>query len=45
MCSGYRITFDGADFWSFDNDTARNVKTFGVDNVSSSHSDNCKNNF
>ena len=31
-------------FWSFGNDTARNVITFGVDNSSSSHSGNRKNN-
>ena len=31
-------------FWSFGNGTARNVITFGVDNSSSSHSGNCKNN-
>ena len=42
--SGCWITFDSAGFWSFDNDTARNVIVFGVDNSSSSHSDNCKNN-
>ena len=28
----------------FDNDAARNVIIFGVDNSSSSHADNCKNN-
>ena len=28
--SGYGITFDNAGFWSFDNDTARNVIIFGV---------------
>ena len=43
--SGYRITFDSAGFWSFDNDTARNVIVFGVDNNSSSHADNGKSNF
>ena len=42
--SGYGITFDSADSWSFDNDFARNVIIFEVDNSSSSHSDNCKNN-
>ena len=35
----------GYGFWSFDNDTARNVIIFGVDTSSSSHSDNHKNNF
>ena len=43
--SGYKITFDSACFWSFDNDTARTVIVFGVDNSSSSHTDNRKNNF
>ena len=43
--NGYGITFDSADFWSFDNDTARNVIIFDVDNSSSSHSDNQKNDF
>ena len=43
--SGYRITFDSACSWSFDDYFARNVIIFGVDNNSSSHSDNHKNNF
>ena len=43
MYSGYGIAFDGKDFWSFNDDTARNVKIFGVDNSSSSHTDNPKN--
>ena len=43
--SGYGITFDSAGSWSFDNDFARNVIIFVVDNSSSSHSDNRKNNF
>ena len=30
--SGYGMTFDSASSWSFDNDTARNVIIFGVDN-------------
>ena len=29
---GYGVTFDNADSWSFDNDFARNVIIFGVDN-------------
>ena len=33
--TGYRITFDSAGVWSFDNDTPRNVTIFGVDNSSS----------
>ena len=32
--SGYGITFDSAGSWSFNNDTARNVMIFGVDNRS-----------
>ena len=43
--SGYGITFDSVGSWRFDNDFARNVMIFGVDNSSSSHSDNRKNNF
>ena len=39
--SGYGITFDSAGSWSF----AGNVIIFGVDNSSSTHSDNHKNNF
>ena len=31
--------------WSFANDFGRNVAIFGVDNTSSSHTDNQKNNF
>ena len=45
MYIGYGITFDSAGSWSFDNDIARNLIMFGVDNSSSSHADNCKNNF
>ena len=41
---GYRITFDRAGSWSFDNDCVRNFKIFGVDNNVSSHADNRKNN-
>ena len=36
---GYGITFDSAGTWSFDNDIARNVMIFVVDNSTSSHSD------
>ena len=43
--SRYAITFDSAGSRSFDNDFARNVVIVGVDNSSSSHSDNRKNNF
>ena len=42
MYSGYRITFDSGGSWSFDNDIARNVIMFGVDNSLSSHADNHK---
>ena len=43
--SGYGITFDSGGSWSFDHDFARNVIIVGVDNSSSSHSDNCNNKF
>ena len=36
---------DGEGSWSFGNDFARNIKIFGVDNNSSSHTHNGKNNF
>ena len=42
---GYRIIFDSEGEWSFGNDYARNVIIFGVNNSSSFHSDNHKNNF
>ena len=41
---GYRITFDRAGSWSFDNDSVRNFIVFGIDNSVSSHADNRKNN-
>ena len=41
--SGYGIILYSTVSWGFDNDTVRNVSTFGVDNSSSSHSGNCKN--
>ena len=44
-CNGGGIAFDGKSFWSFDNYIAKNVVIFGVDNSSSSHIDNPKNNF
>ena len=40
--NGQGIAFDGKGFRSFDNDTARNVIIFDVDNRSSSHVDNPK---
>ena len=43
--SGYRIAFDGKSSWNFCNEFARKVIIFGVDNSSSSHTDNPKNNF
>ena len=42
--SAYRITFDSAGSWCFDNGTARNVIRFGIDNSSSSYSE-LQNNF
>ena len=45
MYSGYGIRFCGAGSYSFGTDFARNVITFGAANTSSSHTDNCKNNF
>ena len=41
---GHGIAFDGKGTWSFGNNYARNVIMFGVDNIPSSHADNCKNN-
>ena len=43
--NGWRTTFDGESIWSFDNDTARNVVIFVVDNSSSPNIDDPKNNF
>ena len=40
-----RITFDGEDSWTFGNNFAGNVLISSVDNSSSSHTDNQKNNF
>ena len=45
MYSVYRIDIDGKSSLSFDNDSARNVIIFDVDNNSSSHTDNQKNVF
>ena len=46
MYNGYEIAFGGAGSWSFGyNDFARNILIFNVDNSSSSHANNCKNNF
>ena len=43
--SGYGIAFGSADFRNFDNDSARNIIIFGVDNSSPSHGYSSKNNF
>ena len=45
MYSSYRIAFHEKGQWSFGNDFARNVLTFGVDNSWWFHADNRKNNF
>ena len=45
MDRGYGIAVDGKGEWSFGNDYAKNVVIFGVDNSSSSHTDNQKNGF
>ena len=43
--SGYGIAFDEKGEWSFDDDAARNAVIFGVNNISSSHAGNFKNDF
>ena len=43
--NGYGITFDSTGSWGFGNATTRNFIIFGVDNSSSSNSENHKNNF
>ena len=43
--SGYKIAFDSAGSWSFNNDIVRNVIIFGVDNSLSSDADDRNNNF
>ena len=40
MYRGYGIELDGKGKWNFGNDPVRNVIIFGVDNTSSSHTDN-----
>ena len=45
LYSGYRKAFDEKGKRSFGNDYSRNVVIFGIENSSSSHADNCKNNF
>ena len=44
MYSGYGITFGSIGLWYFDNDTARNVIIFNIENSPSSHAKNRKNN-
>ena len=44
VSSSYGITFNNAGSWNYGNDFARNVVIFGVDDNSSSHANNCKNN-
>ena len=39
------VTFGKAGSWTFDNGIARTLMIFAVDNSSSSHTDNQKNNF
>ena len=36
---GYGLEFDGKDEWNFGNHSAGNVNIFGVDNISTSHTD------
>ena len=43
--NGWGIVSDRKRFWSFDNDTVRNVISLGVNNSSSSGIDNSRNNF
>ena len=43
--NGRGIAYDGEGSWSFGNGFARNIIIFGVDNSSSYHTDNGKNNF
>ena len=43
--NGRGIAYDGEGSWSFGNGFARNVIIVGVDNSSSYHTDNGKNNF
>ena len=42
MSSDYGIAIDEKGKWNFGNESARIVVIFGVDNSSSSHTDNCK---
>ena len=42
--SGYGIASDWASLWNFGNAVGKNIIIFCVDNSSSSHADNLKNN-
>ena len=43
LYNGYEIGLDRKGSWSSNDDTARNAITFGVDNSSSSHTNNLRN--
>ena len=45
MYRGYGITFYGKGEWNFGNEFARNIVISYANNSSSSHTDNCKNDF
>ena len=45
MYSGYGIAFNGEDWWSLGNGTARKIIILGFDNSSLSYADNLKKNF
>ena len=45
MLTEVNLPINGKGYWSFDNDTARNVLIFGVNNSPSSNNDTPKNNF
>ena len=40
VCRGYGIAYHGKGAWNFNNDLAWNVVIFGIDNHSSSHTNN-----
>ena len=43
--TGYGLVFDGTGSWDFGNDHTRNVLIVDIAKSSSSHAENCKNNF
>ena len=43
LYNGYEIGLDRKGSWSFNDDTAKNAISFGVDNSSSSHTSNLRN--